>query len=406
MEVSTKNNTKMDKPSTDSVLKRVPRIHSIDLFRAMGILIMIIGHFGLWFIGTDELSWKWWDYIPMWSGTIGAPFFLICVGFSLVFYVANKQRKGFTEKEIRNTVLRRGGFLWGVGYILNLLLEEPSRWWIWNIIVLIGCSTIVTYFTLRLTIKQRIILSCVLLILNPLSQLLGIIYYYNLYYPFWTWHPTFIEYIMRSSIQVHDLWNPFSLNMVLIGTIIGSFTLDRIKKGEIGTLPKIYFLYGIILCIFSSSIDVNLRYGGVMPLILDFQHEIHIIFSTGVFLSFFALFFWYQDVKKHKNIVLDHITILGTISFTIFVAHHLFAKYFFSPIYRGTLAPFNFYTFTTKPFLVTLFYQILMHPANLISTYALQIQTLTFTILFWIIAIVWRRYQLKYSLEWIIRKLS
>ncbi|MHA1382134.1 MAG: heparan-alpha-glucosaminide N-acetyltransferase domain-containing protein [Candidatus Helarchaeota archaeon] len=406
MESSVDNKTLTNEPNGKNVLKRIPRIHSIDLFRAMGILIMIIGHFGLWFIDGDEISWPWWDYVPMWSGTIGAPFFLICVGFSLVFYVANKQRRGFSEKEIRNAVLRRGGFLWGFGYILNLFLEELSRWWIWNIIVLIGCATIITYFTLKLTIKQRILISSILLVLNPISQLIGILHHYNMLYPFFSFHPTWIEIYMLSSFQVKDLWNPFALNMVLIGSVIGSYTLDKIKEGKIEKLPKSFFIWGILLCIFGASIDVNLRYGGVMPLILEFEHEIHIIFSTGIFLSFFAFFFWYQDVKKYKSVVLDQITILGSISFTIFVAHHLFAKYFFAPIFRGAFAPFNFYTFTTKPFLETLFFQILMHPANLITTYALQIITLTFTIFFWIVAVVWNRFKLKYSLEWAIRKLS
>ncbi len=402
----TKINVEFEKPISEDGPKRIPRIHSIDLFRAMGILIMIVGHFGLWFIGTDELSWKWWDYIPMWAGTIGAPFFLICVGFSLVFYVTNKQKKGFSEKEIRNAVLRRGGFLWGVGYVLNLLLEDLSRWWIWNIIVLIGVSTIITYFTLKLSIKKRIMFSAILLVLNPITQLIGIIIHYMMLYPFFSFHPTWIEIYMESSFQFKDLWNPFSLNMVLIGTIIGSFTLNKVKEGKIASLPKTFFICGIILCIFAASIDVNLRYGGVMPLILDFEHEIHVIFSTGVFLSFFSLFFWYQDVKKRKSAVLDHITILGSISFTIFVAHHLFAKYFFAPTFRSAFAPFGPYEFLTKPFLVTLFYQILMHSANLITTYALQIITLSFTIFFWIIAVVWGRFGLKYSLEWAIRKIS
>ncbi len=392
------------KLNKSEMVKKIPRIHSIDLLRALAILIMIFGHFGLWFLDGDELSWGWWDYFGMWFGPIGAPIFLICVGFSLVFYVENKKKRS-TEKELQNAVLRRGGFLWGFGYILNLLIEGFSRWWIWNIIVLIGVSTIITFFTLKLSIKHRIIISSILLILNPLSQLLGIIYHLSIL-PFWSWHPTFIEFIMLSSITIHDLWNPFSLNMVLIGTIIGSFTLNKIKEGKIESLPRTFLIYGLILCIFSCAIDVNLRYGGVMPLILDFNHEVHIIFSTGVFLSFFALFFWFQDVKKRNNIILKQISVLSSLAFTIFVAHHLFARYFFGPIFRSSFEMFDIFYFISNPLIRTLFFQIIMQPVNLISTYSLQIITIVFTIFFWIITVFWSKFKFKYSLEWAIRKLS
>ena len=143
-----------------------------------------------------------------------------------------------------------------------------------------------------------------------------------------------------------------------------------------------------------------------MPLVLDFNHEIHIIFSTGIFLSFFALYFWFLDVKKRKNIILKHITIFSSLAFTIFVAHHLFARYFFGPIFRSALAEFDITYLITNPFIKTLFFQFIMQPANLVSTYTLQIFTIVFTIFFWIVTVFWTRFKLKYSIEWVIRKLS
>lgn len=391
------------KAKEEGNLKKIPRIDSIDFLRGIAILIMISGHFGLWFLDGDELSWGWWDRYGMYFGPIGAPIFLICVGFSLVFFVENK-RQGSSEKEVRNAIFRRGGFLWGFGYILNFLMEPISRWWIWNIIVLIGVSTIITYFMLRFTIPQRIIISSIFLILNPLAQLLGSISFY-LNTGILIWDPFILHNILHTYTNVHDVWNPFSLNMVLIGTIIGSFTLNKIKKGEINTLPKKFLIYGIALCIFGASIDANLRLQGVMPLILEFEHEVHIIFSTGVFLLCFSLFFWLYDIKKRNFTILRSVMLLSSLSFTIYVTHSIVAKYFFGNIFGNILGNYGLFEFLTNPFIKSLVYMIL-RPGNLITTYSLQIITYIFILSFYNLAVFWNRYRLKYSLEWIIRKLS
>ncbi|MFX0133312.1 MAG: heparan-alpha-glucosaminide N-acetyltransferase domain-containing protein [Candidatus Hodarchaeota archaeon] len=385
-------------------LKRIPRIQSIDFLRAIAILIMISGHFGLWFLNGDELSWSWWDWYGMWFGPIGAPIFLICVGFSLVFYVENKKVK-FSEKEIRNAIFRRGFFIWGVGYIINLLTEPISRLWIWNIIVLIGVSTIIAYFLLKLTIPQRVIITCILLILNPLSQLIGILTYHNIW-GIWVWDPFLLHDILGHTIEIHDIWNPFSLNMVLIGTIIGTTTRNKIKEGEMSSIPKIYIIYGVLICIFAALIDPNLRLPGVMSLIQEFEHEIHIIFSTGVFLSFFGLFFWFQDIKMRNLPIMREITYLSPLSFTIYVAHLLFAKYFVGPILSSTIGAFTLNKFVSDPFIKTIVYFFIFKSGNLIATYSLQIITFSFTFFMWIISIFWMRFKMKYSLEWVIRKLS
>ncbi len=95
------------------------RIHSVDIFRGMTIVLMILVNTpGTWSnVYAPLLHAKWHGYTPT---DLVFPFFLFIVGCSIVFAYRNKKPKGTTYKKIAVRTLK----LIGLGIFLGAFMIE------------------------------------------------------------------------------------------------------------------------------------------------------------------------------------------------------------------------------------------------------------------------------------------
>ena len=121
----------------------VLRQPSIDLLRAVAIVLMVTVHFvenlsGWW--GTDGGPFAgsqrtWW--LP--SG-FAAPIFTFLTGTSYRIWIGGQRRRGRSEEWITKATVRRGLFLIGLGFAFNVLVWLPEDVFNWDVLTFIGCG--------------------------------------------------------------------------------------------------------------------------------------------------------------------------------------------------------------------------------------------------------------------------
>jgi uncharacterized membrane protein len=108
------------------------RLISIDILRSIAIILMVLVHF------MENLAGSMWT-----PAGFGAPFFLFLVGMSYRIWLNAQERREVEEEEISRISIRRGLFLFGLGFAFNVLVWLPEDTYNWDVLTLIGSSLII-----------------------------------------------------------------------------------------------------------------------------------------------------------------------------------------------------------------------------------------------------------------------
>jgi uncharacterized membrane protein len=103
------------------------RYISIDILRAVAIVMMVLVHF------MENLGGA--DWAP---AGVGAPLFTFLVGVSYRLWLDSQEEKKRPAHEITATSLRRGLFLFVLGFAFNVLVWLPEDAFNWDVLTLIG----------------------------------------------------------------------------------------------------------------------------------------------------------------------------------------------------------------------------------------------------------------------------
>ena len=126
-----------------SDLRSSTRLASIDLLRAVAIVLMTLVHFvenpagsygadGGPFIGANRY---WW--VP--TG-FAAPLFTFLSGLSYRLWADGRAARGLAAEEISKITVRRGLFLVFLGLVFNVVVWMPEDIFNWDVLTLIGTS--------------------------------------------------------------------------------------------------------------------------------------------------------------------------------------------------------------------------------------------------------------------------
>jgi uncharacterized membrane protein len=118
------------------------RYLSIDILRALAILLMIEDHF------VENLSSKLhspqglYD-ILVYIGMIPAPLFAVLSGLSFSLWLRAQRDAGRSERDITKYSLRRGMFMFVLGFAVNIFIWLPKSIFNWDILTLLGAAAMV-----------------------------------------------------------------------------------------------------------------------------------------------------------------------------------------------------------------------------------------------------------------------
>src|SRR5690349_14889571 len=107
------------------------RYISIDILRTLAIFLMVIVHF------VENLSGS--NFVP--SG-FGAPLFTLLVGVSYSLWLKSQEKRQRSDSEISKITVRRGLFLFGVGFLFNIVVWLPEDTYNWDVLTFIGAAFI------------------------------------------------------------------------------------------------------------------------------------------------------------------------------------------------------------------------------------------------------------------------
>lgn len=138
------------------------RYVSIDILRALAIVIMVFVHFG------ENLA----HYIVPLAG-FGAPMFALLSGVGYRLWLGGRRAAGMSEEEISKISIRRGFFVFGVGFAFNILVWLPDDTFNWDVLTLIGSALVLLSFMRRMPDAVTVTVIALILLMSPLLRALA-----------------------------------------------------------------------------------------------------------------------------------------------------------------------------------------------------------------------------------------
>jgi hypothetical protein len=364
---------------------------------------MILGHSVQWYYQTLAIRYEEGSlavFVIIATGLVVFPCFLFIYGFNVINSFLRKGKDTSNHPNIRIRAIKRGLiflFIATLGQILMSLISSPGKPELilnyiltWHLFHVFSFSTIallliwqIAWFLKKLRLKGD--LDYIQYLRISLSISLVIILFLFIFFHSYTLireksSPVPLDPFVILERAILDIgsyglipWLSFSLSGGLIASLLNlpNRKIHKIEKGDLLSI-----IIGIIFCILGfMSLEAE-RF--VSPAIQEPSSIPHVFISIGgliliTILSIISLDLYliipYETTKK----ILYPFIILGNISLTVYLTH--------------TLISF-------------------LDPSIIPSEPIFLILAFLYTLLFVIIGHFWKRWEFKYSLEWIIRKYS
>ncbi len=279
------------------------RVTSIDFFRGLTMFLLIGESTGMYghlddintgitkFLGT-QLSHHEWHGLHFWD--LIQPFFMFIVGVAIPFAIANRRKKGFSEKSIMNHAIKRSLLLLFLGWALYCVGPGRIVWRFQDVLAQLSVTYLVAFLIRNKSISYQLIFTMVILLLTDLAYRFfpveGFNHPWEPYQNLGAWVNNHIEGVDKASIWAslnaiptiaHTVWG------VLCGSLLMS---DKPVNQKIKTL----LIAGFSGLLIGYSIDIL----NVTPIIKKIATSSFVLVSGGWAILALCLSYWIIDVKK------------------------------------------------------------------------------------------------------------
>ena len=302
------------------------RIKSIDTFRGGSIVVMVFGHFLLFWLRPEDAWLQFWLWALL--KPLGASGFLFVSGISASLSFRNYQNKvkdsdTVSMTTVRNVYLLRATFILIIAFIFNTFsaMVWGGSIWEWNALQTIGFSLLLAWPLLKTSKLFRILLGIAMiignqLILDLLSSYKGEASLYGILY-----------HILFFPLDQYVIMNFFGI--FIIGSAIGEFIYNiNIIEGQNkrkyqfkNKLLKQMLLIGIFLVVLGVIYQ--------FPSILIFNSIPSIIFALGLILTILSILMLIEILEKVKTTKsYTYFFYYSYYSFTLYLLHNPLALLF------------------------------------------------------------------------------
>jgi predicted acyltransferase len=318
------------------------RINSVDFYRGLTMFLLAgestllyehLQHFdhGILHFLAVQFSHHEWHGLHFWD--LIQPFFMFIVGVSIPFAVANRLKKGDTQRAVTLHAFKRSFLLLLFGWGLYCIFAEKIVWQFQNVLAQLSVTYIVAYLIRNKSFSFQLIFT------------LGILLIYDLAYRFFpvegfnhpwvkledlgAWVNIKIEGVDRGeewatlnvvSTTAHTVWG------VLCGKLLMS---DKPAAKKIQAL----LIAGVISLVIGYGLDLL----NITPIIKKIATSSFIFASGGWCLLTLCLFYWLIDVKKYFGTGPNMFKIVGMNSIFIY----MFFMMGGADIFTRSLTPFT-----------------------------------------------------------------
>lgn len=344
------------------------RLHSIDIFRGLSILWMLVAHLQHWWLREEDL----WIYHLTWAifDVIGAAGFLFIAGVSTAISYKNRIDKventeNYNLKMLRTEYMFRACCILFLAIVYNFVSVVRTGdllfIWTWFVLLTAAISLFIAWPLLKISKLVRIILGAVIWIINQyifvfLSGHKGQINTYGI-----------VFYILYNTTEVDPILSFFPF--FLFGTVIGEivfdvYSIDNLKERKLALKNKLIFpLFIIGACL--------IIFGILFEFPTFFQHRTFpwMIYSLGVDLVFFSVLisgeeFLFNKTKRNYNFLFYY----SYYSLTVYLAHNFLYYIFSSQLNACNIWFFILVTIIITSFVLRILYKTLGKNASVKQT--------------------------------------
>jgi len=310
------------------------RLFSLDVFRGLTMFLLIAeaagfhGSFGdftennaFFHPLAEQLHHHPWNGLRFWD--LIQPFFMFIVGVAMPFSLRKRLATGDKKAATRH-ILRRCFLLFSFGVLLHCVYSHALVWELWNVLVQLAFTILIAYALMNLPHRTQIIICLGILIL---TEILYRVYNpqdpYNQGQSFGSWIDMLVMGKINGGGWVFINFLPTAVHTVM-GVICGQILLsNKSAKEKLNPL----LMWGAALLLLGYGMDLL----GITPIIKRIATTSFVLASGGWALLVLALFYWWIDIKDHKNKWLKVFSVVGTNSIFIY----LFAETVGSQWFRG-----------------------------------------------------------------------
>ncbi len=300
------------------------RLYSLDFMRGLIMMLLALestGIFKVFFLATKDHffenvfiqfqhhPWhgmRFWDLIQ--------PGFMFIAGTAMAYSIQNQQQKNIPKKEITLKTIKRSGWLFFWGVLCYAVKDTGLSFELWNVLTQLSFTMLVTYFIFEWQIKSQIVLGIALLILTDLLYRYTNVPGYNLGF---TNHFNFGNYVDMLLMNKTSRGGWVAINCIptsvhtIAGALIGKLLLNA--SGQKDKMKKM-ILWGLGLLLIGYTLDIL----EINPIIKRIATSAFTLVSLGWCILFFAVSYYFIDMKQNKNILFLRILSLNSIFIYLF----------------------------------------------------------------------------------------
>lgn len=305
-----------------TVLPVTQRLFSLDVFRGLTMFLLIAeaagfhGSFAELVSGNKifepialQLRHHPWNGLRFWD--LIQPYFMFIVGVAMPFSL-KKRLATQTKKEVNKHILRRCLLLFAFGVLLHCVYSQALVWELWNVLVQLALTIAIAYMIMSLPHRTQILICVGILALTEIL--------YRAYSPqdpfvkgsnFGSWMDMVLMGKLSGGGWVTINFLPTSVHTIM-GVLCGQLLLSG-KTNQEKLNPML--LWGGILLVLGYGLDL----AGITPIIKRIATTSFTLASGGWALLTLALFYWWIDIRGHKNKWLLIFSVVGTNSIFIYL---------------------------------------------------------------------------------------
>jgi len=279
------------------------RITSVDFFRGFTMFLLIgesteifeyfneinLGFFQ--FLGT-QLSHHEWHGLYFWD--LIQPFFMFIVGVAIPFAVANRQKKGATNRSLYLHAVKRSALLFFLGLALYTAGEDKIVFRLQNVLAQLSVTYLVAFLIMRWKWFYQLSISLVLLLITDLAYryfpVSGFNQPWESFQNLGSWVNNWLEGTDKASIWASLNAIPTTAHTIW-GVLCGKLLMESKPAAE---KIKILAIAGVAALFVGFGLDLL----AVTPIIKKIATASFVFASGGWAMLALALSYWMIDVKK------------------------------------------------------------------------------------------------------------
>ncbi|MBL0741245.1 acyltransferase family protein [Chryseolinea lacunae] len=310
------------------------RLLSLDFMRGLIMILLVLESTRLYehlFEATEGtvLSYFFiqffhhpWNGLRFWD--LVQPGFMFMAGTALAYSLHRQQEQGMAWAESFTKTLKRSAWLFFWGVLDYAVRPDGLSFELWDVLTQLSFTTLVAFLVFRWSMTSQVVFSVGLLVLTEILYRFTNIPGFS--EPFTDQHNfgNYMDLVLMNKINdggwvainclptaAHTIW----------GTVAGKLLLsDKVEREKL----KWLIVAGVVFLVVGYAMDVT-----ITPIIKRIATSSFVLASGGWCLLALALFYWWIDIKKHRN-NLQFFTVVGMNSLFIYLFIEIVAARWFN----------------------------------------------------------------------------